>query len=343
MEREIPIRIPSLEKFRGVLPIGLTFDADSRWLLVAEAGINAVGVIDTRTHRVLGHLPAAWFPSRIAVHQGVAYVANARGNGAGPNHLGTPFDSTALLDTFRRGSVSVFPLPGAEEMERHTRTVMEANGFLPRPEAVPALPKAVRHVVLIVKENRTFDEVFGDIARAGNGPVMGAPSLARFGHDGGADGDRQRLSLHHINVTPNHHAIAQRWTFSDNFYADSDVSVDGHHWLVGSYPNAWTQSSLMAAYGGQKKFRVSHPGSGKAVVRRTPIPRCTPRSSWRPALSGITWLATASRSAISARASNLPEWTKARASSLPAPVSSPMCPCPRRCLRTHRASTPGST
>ena len=46
-----------------------------------------------------------------------------------------------------------------------------------------------------------------------------------------------------------------RWAFSDNFYADSDVSVDGHHWLVGSYPDAWTQTSLMAAYGGQKDFR----------------------------------------------------------------------------------------
>jgi hypothetical protein len=56
-----------------------------------------------------------------------------------------------------------------------------------------------------------------------------------------------------VNITPNHHAIARQWAFSDNFYADSDVSVDGHHWLVGSYPNVWTESSLMAAYSDQKK------------------------------------------------------------------------------------------
>ena len=71
---------------------------------------------------------------------------------------------------------------------------------------------------------------------ASNGPAMGAPLLARFGSRGYVDGHRQRLSLRDVEVTPNHHAIAEQWTFSDNFYADSDVSVDGHHWLVGAYP-----------------------------------------------------------------------------------------------------------
>src|SRR5207253_8111431 len=64
---EIPIRIPGLESFRGVLPIGLAFHAPSGRLLVAEAGINAVGVIDPQQGRVLGHLPSAWFPTRVVV------------------------------------------------------------------------------------------------------------------------------------------------------------------------------------------------------------------------------------------------------------------------------------
>ena len=86
---------------------------------------------------------------------------------------------------------------------------------------------------------------------------MGMPELARFGSRGYVDGERKRLSIKDVDVTPNHHAIARQWAFSDNFYADSDVSVDGHHWLVGSYPNAWTESSLMAAYSEQKKdFRL---------------------------------------------------------------------------------------
>jgi hypothetical protein len=102
--------------------------------------------------------------------------------------------------------------------------------------------------VLIVKENRTYDEVFGDIP-----DTVGSPALARFGARGFVDGKRRRLNIRDVNVTPNHHSIARRWALSDNFYADADVSVDGHHWLVGSYPNVWTQSSLMAAYGDQKK------------------------------------------------------------------------------------------
>jgi len=82
---------------------------------------------------------------------------------------------------------------------------------------------------------------------------MGMPEIARFGSRGYVDGLRKRLSIKDIDVTPNHHAMARQWAISDNFYADSDVSVDGHHWLVGSYPNAWTESSLMAAYSDQKK------------------------------------------------------------------------------------------
>ena len=134
---------------------------------------------------------------------------------------------------------------------------MDANGFQPAPRPPPPLPAGIKHVVLIVKENRTYDEVFGDILQASNGPVMGGPPWARLGTLGYVDGKGKRLSLREIDVTPNHHAIARQWAFSDNFYADSDVSVDGHHWLVGSYPNAWTESSLMAAYSDQKKdFRI---------------------------------------------------------------------------------------
>ena len=96
-------------------------------------------------------------------------------------------------------------------------------------------------MVIIVKENRTFDEVFGDVA--------GAPKLARFGR----------------SVSPNHHSMVDRWAMSDNFYADSEVSVDGHHWLVGSYPNEWTESTLMAAYGGAKNFRLTPDAPGRLL------------------------------------------------------------------------------
>jgi DNA-binding beta-propeller fold protein YncE len=250
VEGEIPIRIPGLETLRGILPVGLAYHEKSGWLLVAEAGINAVGVIDPREKRVLGHLPAAWFPTRVAVHGDSVFVTNARGHGLGPN-VRTP------RNELRAGTLSIFPLPAASSLAGYTATVMDANGFKRRPRAERPLPAGVRRVILIVKENRTYDEVFGDIPK-----TAGAPELARLGTRGLADGKQKRLSIKEVNVTPNHHAMARQWAIGDNFYADSDVSVDGHHWLVGSYPNVWTESSLIAAYGEQKKdFRLgSAPG-----------------------------------------------------------------------------------
>jgi YVTN family beta-propeller protein len=242
---EIPIRIPGLETLRGVLPVGLAFHEKSGRLFVAEAGLNAVGVIDTRAGRFLGHLPAGWFPTCVAIHGDSVFVTNARGHGVGPN-------VRVSRNELRRGTLSVFPVPAESEIEGHTRFVLEASGFQPRPRPERPIPSGIRKVVLIVKENRTYDEVFGGLPG-----TAGDPSLARLGTKGFADGKQRRLSIKEVNVTPNHHSIGRRWTVNDNFYAESDVSVDGHHWLVGSYPNVWTESSLMAAYGEQKKdFRL---------------------------------------------------------------------------------------
>ena len=264
----VPIRIPGLEHLRGVLPIGLACHGPSGWLLVAEAGINAVGVVDTKTLKHIGHLPAGWFPTRIVTHGGEVYITNAKGNGTGPNAGGAASGET-FQGVFRRGSISIFPLPAAEEVEKHTARVLELNGFVPQSHRAAALPAGIRHVVLIVKENRTFDEVFGDLERASNGRVAGSSALARFGRRADVPEPRRtlrsRLALRGVNVSPNHHAMAARWAFSDNFYADSEVSVDGHHWLVGSYPNAWTESSLMASYGGQKDFRLPTGAPGRLL------------------------------------------------------------------------------
>ena len=255
---DIPIRIPGLEQYRGIMPIGLAFHSQTGWLLVAEAGINAVGIIDPVEGRVLGHLPAGWFPTRVALDHDTVFIASGRGFGEGPNAV--MGDSSYRTIHKRHGTVSIFRLPGADELAGHTRFVYQSCGFLAQLAPDPPLPSAIQHVVLIVKENRTYDEVFGDMPGS-----MGAPELARFGTRGFADGRRQRLSLKDINVTPNHHTLARQFAISDNFYTDSDVSVDGHHWLVGSPPNAWTESSLAASYGEQKKdFRLG-PAPGRLL------------------------------------------------------------------------------
>lgn len=259
VQAEIQLTIPGLEKLRGIMPLGMAVDPAANWLLVAEAGINAVGVIDLKTRNVIGHIPAGWFPTRVAVQDGTVYVTNAKGEGTGPNLPDREYyqDGSGLVGTLHRGTVSIFPLPSAGELKKHTETVLSANGFAPVAGVPAAIPAALKYVVLIVKENRTFDEVFGDV----NG-AAGIRQLARFGMNGYADGGGTRLSLNKIGVTPNHHAMAQRWTIADNFYADSEVSVDGHHWLVGNYPDAWTETSLMSAYAGQKNFRLG-PAPGR--------------------------------------------------------------------------------
>ncbi len=195
-------------------------------------------------------------------------MSNAKGHGTGPNADSEKALPDSFQAKFRRGAVTVFDVPLLNRMDDYTRTVMQANGFLKRNDNPKPLPKELRYVVVIVKENRTYDEVFGDNETAANGPLYGAPSLGRFGRRGWATPDSGRLvasrqDLRFVNVTPNHQELAKRWAFSDNFYADSEVSVDGHHWLVGSYPNAWTESTMMASYGGQKDFRLPTSAPGR--------------------------------------------------------------------------------
>lgn len=264
IEAEIPLRIPGLENLRGLLPVGLAFHAPTGWLLVAEAGANAIGVIDTKQMKLIGNLPTGWFPSRLAVDGDTVYVTAAKGQGTGPNTR--PPSDESFAATLRRGTIAEFPIPAESELAEKTALVLAANGYLPKAGApAPPIPPGIRHVVIVVKENRTFDEVLGDIRQASNGMAAGVGLLARFGANGFVDGRGARLSLQRVNVTPNHHKLAALFSFSDNFYADSEVSVDGHHWLVGAYPDAWTQSSFAAAYAGQKDFRLPTSAPGRLL------------------------------------------------------------------------------
>ncbi|HEY7392955.1 MAG TPA: bifunctional YncE family protein/alkaline phosphatase family protein [Bryobacteraceae bacterium] len=213
----VPIRIAGMEGLRGVSPSGLAFDERSGWLLVAETGINAVGVIATHAAKLLGHIPAGWHPTRVLIRGGDVFVANARGLHAGPPSM-------------NQGSVSVYSLPGASELAADTDYVMRANGFVPAgKQQLP--PPGIRYAVLIVKGTRSFDEVLGNITQAGNSAVMAAPALAHLGSRGYADGERKRLSLQQVNVTPNQNAIAQQFSFSDNFYAHAEDEAEAYRWL----------------------------------------------------------------------------------------------------------------
>jgi len=284
---------------RGVLPFGITLSPDEKTLYVACAGINAVAVMDTRVGRVTAYLPTAWFPVRVAVSPegDTLYVSNAKGFGAGPNGGPNfqPGSEGTYIGDITKGVVSIVKLfepPVWKEHPPHERTaaplavptvdievetarVMWNNGFaatragagrkpdFPIPPPGQASAK-IRHVVFVVKENRTFDEVFGDMATPGSG-IEGEPSLARYGEDASVK-DKDQPTVDHARVTPNHHALARSFAFSDNFYVDSDVSVDGHHWLVGNYPNELVEATWPPAYGDRLEFRPDPEAPGRLVI-----------------------------------------------------------------------------
>lgn len=232
---EIPLRIPGLESLRGILPMGMAFDGSTKRLYVAEGGINALAVIDTERREVLGHLPVGWFPVDVQVHGGNLYVANAKGQGTGPNASREEAFPLRLMTDFGDGTLSMIPLDKTGPLDAHTAQVMANNGFTKVEDSATPIPEALKHVVLIIKGNRSYDEVFGDMERAANGPVNGAPALARFGNLGFAEKERSGLitrgELKDLPITPNHRALAERFAFSDNFYRDSEVDAVGlwHH------------------------------------------------------------------------------------------------------------------
>jgi DNA-binding beta-propeller fold protein YncE len=253
---EIPLRIPALETFRGIAPAGMTYDPITKWLLVAEAGINAVVVVDPEKKETLGHIPAGWMPTRVAISGDRVYVANARGRGTGPN-LRRPLTDFGEPPSLHRGSVTTFIVPSAADLPAQTRTTMAANGFLPDPRDPPKVPGAIAYVVLIVKQSRSFDEVLGDFPNA-----LSSPSLARFGMHGRGDGGRGHLSVQDAPVTPNQHAIARQWAIGDNFYADGDTSPEGDRWLAGELPDLPALTGMLAAAGGRHAPAGAPPETG---------------------------------------------------------------------------------
>ena len=235
---------------RGVMPSGI--EVSSGRIYVAESGINAVGVLDATSLEVIEHIPVGWNPSALAFSPDgkFLYVTNAKGKGAGPNG-GKNYDPFAptYVGSLDYGSLSILKLDALPAAETLTKTVVDAN--LAAIAKRPPLPR-LKHCFLIVRENRTYDEVLGDVTGAN-----GDASIARYGMDGWTEEDKQ---VRHLKVTPNLHAIAARFAISDNFYVDSDVSADGHRWVVGANPTPFFNTAWSSGYGGRRKGDSDEPG-----------------------------------------------------------------------------------
>jgi YVTN family beta-propeller protein len=274
---EIPLRpFEAARHFRGVIPFGLAVSPDEKRLFVAESGINAVGVIDIPTMTVVGHIPVGWFPAKLAVSPdgGKLIVANAKGFGSGPNG-GREFEvgpEGTYIGNLMKGTVTVLDIPSDAELAKLTQQVEENNFRVDRADSdrftwraenpIPLYggekPSPIKHIVFISKENRTYDEVFGQIATG-----EGDPSIARYGRNATFSNNAGTAEVVDAVVMPNHLELARTFAIADNFYVDADVSADGHRWLVNTYPNEWVETTTAASYGGNRSYdpKSTAPGS----------------------------------------------------------------------------------
>lgn len=267
---------PELSRLRGTIPFGLALDPAGQRLYAAAAGINAVAVIDLPRRQVLGYLPTAWFPAKLALSRDGQrlLVANAKGWGSGPNGGKNfqPGPEGSNIGRLMHGSVSIIDLPADSTLPALTEKVRRNNFRLqpitPQMRAartgnpIPLGPKGqkspIRYWVFIAKENRTYDEIFGQLPFG-----RGDSTLARFGRQVPLITNRSRtLQVEGATVMPNHLALAEQFALADNFFCDSDHSADGHRWLVGTYPNEWVETSTSASYGGNRTMRAGSKAPG---------------------------------------------------------------------------------
>jgi len=219
----------------GSDPNALAFSPDARTLYVAMAGSNAVAVVrvGAKGMRVAGLIPAGWYPSAVAASADgrTLYVANGKGNGSGANPDGT------YIGNVISGSVSIIPVPDSAGLRRFTSQVYALSPFsnarLGAAVRPSDRPPELKHVVYIIRENRTYDQVFGDVAR-GNGDA--------------------RLAIFDNAVTPNAHAIAARWVLFDNFYVSGEVSADGHEWTTRAFAGDYNEKTWPQNYSDRREW-----------------------------------------------------------------------------------------
>ena len=242
---------PPAGPHEGATPNALSLSDDETRLFVAEADANAVAIFDlsprtsnrssaTGNDSLAGRIPSGWYPSAVLALGDTLLVANGKGSRSAPNpggpqpimsrehagSAGAQYTFALLTGSLMRASLA--RVRGAELAALSTR-VARANGWSDSTRAAPRYPP-FQHVVYIIKENRTYDQVLGDLSTA--------------------DGDSSLVFFPRPN-SPNHHALAERFGIFDRFFVNAEVSADGHNWSTAAYASDYLEKTVQSNYGGR--------------------------------------------------------------------------------------------
>ena len=247
-------RLPGQEQ-GGNYPNALAQNADGSRLFVALAGSDAVALIDpakftplppgptegleARARTAIGFIPTEWYPTAVAVAGNELFVASGKGKGTGPNGLHTAEMGAKAtrehpyIPTLLHGSISRLKMAEIDtHIKEMTAEVRESNGMDGKDRSIKLPTNAIRHVIYIIKENRGYDQILGDLS-IGNADL----SLCMYGED----------------ITPNQHKLARQFGVIDNFYDSGEVSGDGHVWSTAAISSDYTEKTWQISYRGDER------------------------------------------------------------------------------------------
>jgi YVTN family beta-propeller protein len=256
----------------GVSPEGLTLSEDEQTLYVANAHANAVAVVQLaqapslKVHsKLLGFIPTGNYASAVAVVGNRLFIANGKGTGMenssnivnqtgmypnmpNSNFPGDTYNKRGMHpDMIVDGNISVVNMPDEKQLYIFTQQVMRNNGLVGRDTVniFPAGRSPFKHVIYIIRENRSYDQVFGDIAASGDGSKAdGEPSVAIFGAGRAARSPSETVQ----DITPNAHALAMRFGLFDRFFVNAEASPDGHNWSTAAFSSDYIDKAFRWNY-----------------------------------------------------------------------------------------------
>ena len=230
---------PQGQFYGGSDPQSLALSSDEKYLFSANAISDSVSVFSLASHEAVAFIPTEWYPTVVAATDKDLLIASAKGHGSGPNPkpIGKNSDDSPdypYVLGLLRGSLARLSITEIEDnLQAFTKQTVERNAIRGNADRVAfaAGENKIKHVIYIIKENRTYDQVFGDL-----GVGDSDPSLTMYGAE----------------VTPNQHALAKQFGVLDNFYVSGDVSGDGHVWSTSASVSDYIAKTIPVGYRGRE-------------------------------------------------------------------------------------------